>query len=380
MLIFEILTEQINFQYINMNTMTKKLVVLFMLAFCSMNLNAQSLEIKGSMKNVPDQTVVTLLDGMANKEVATATVVGGKFELKTTLASTGIYVVSFKGTKIQIPLFVGNDKLTMDGDLNTPKEIVYQGSPSQDVYQSYTKKLDPLFSAFNGSLGAAQTEKVATKQDSIGKQAELQLKAIIAEYVNLSKANNQSPVTTFFLLNMANIPAIKENLSVYYEALQGDAKKGAFAEVIEKFLQTAGLGKIGTVLPEFTQNDVNGKPLNLSSLRGKYVLVDFWASWCGPCRAENPNVVKTYNAFKNKNFTVLGVSLDQDKPRWLEAIKKDGLAWAHVSDLKYWNNEVAVQFGIQSIPASFLIDPNGVIIGRDLRGDDLVKALKAVIK
>jgi peroxiredoxin len=364
-----------------MNTMIKKTLVVAMLSICSMNLIAQSLEIKGSMKNVADQTVVTLLDGMANKEVATANVVGGKFELKTTIASTGIYVVSFKGTKTQIPLFVGNDKLTLEGDVNAPKEIVYQGSLSQDVYQSYMKKLDPLMSAYFGSLGAAQAEKNATKKDSISKQSELQSKAIIDEYVNVSKLNKQSPVSTFFLFQMANIfPAVKETLSDYYAVLEGDAKKGTFAEVIEKTLQTSGVGKVGTVLPEFTQNDVNGKPFKLSSLRGKYVLVDFWASWCGPCRAENPNVVKTYNAFKNKNFTVLGVSLDQDKPRWLEAIKKDGLNWSHVSDLKYWNNEVAVQFGIQSIPASFLIDPNGVIIGRDLRGDDLVKALKAVIK
>jgi hypothetical protein len=154
--------------------MIKKLVVFSMLAFCSINLMAQSLEITGNMKNVPDQTVVTLLDGMANKEVATATAVGGKFELKTTLANTGVYVVSFKGTKTQIPLFVGNDKLSMEGDVNAPKEIIYQGSPSQDIYQSYMKKLDPLMSAYFGSLGAVQAEKNATKKDSINKQSELQ--------------------------------------------------------------------------------------------------------------------------------------------------------------------------------------------------------------
>ena len=235
-----------------MYTMIKKLVVFSMLAFCSINLMAQSLEITGSMKNVPDQTVVTLLDGMANKEVATANVVGGKFELKTTLANTGIYVVSFKGTKTQIPLFVGNDKLSMEGDVNAPKEIVYQGSPSQDVYQSYMKKLDPLMSAYFGSLGAVQAEKNATKKDSVIKESALQSKTIIDEYVNLSKLNNQSPVSTFFLFQMANIfPAVKETLIDYYDALEGDAKKGTFADVIEKTLQTSGVGKMGTVLPEF---------------------------------------------------------------------------------------------------------------------------------
>jgi peroxiredoxin len=133
-------------------------------------------------------------------------------------------------------------------------------------------------------------------------------------------------------------------------------------------------------MPDFTQNDQNGKPVRLSSFKGKYVLVDFWASWCGPCRAENPNLVKAYNTFKSKNFTILSVSLDNNKDKWLEAIKKDVLTWTHVSDLKYWQNEVAVQFGIQSIPASFILDPTGKIIGRDLRGADLDTFLSKNLK
>ena len=137
---------------------------------------------------------------------------------------------------------------------------------------------------------------------------------------------------------------------------------------------------VGKEAPLFEMPDVNGRTISLASLRGKYVLVDFWASWCGPCRAENPNVVKAYNDFKSKNFTILSVSLDNSKDKWLEAIKKDGLTWTHVSDLKYWKNEVAVQFGIESIPASFILDPAGKIIARDLRGADLGAFLSKNLK
>ena len=136
----------------------------------------------------------------------------------------------------------------------------------------------------------------------------------------------------------------------------------------------------GKVAPDFSLPDTDGKPLSLSSLTGKYVLVDFWASWCGPCRAENPNVVKAYNEFKDKNFTILGVSLDKDKKPWLKAIKDDGLIWNQVSDLKYWNSAVVELYGIESIPFNVLVDPHGKVIASSLRGSDLQAKLKEVLK
>jgi peroxiredoxin len=122
---------------------------------------------------------------------------------------------------------------------------------------------------------------------------------------------------------------------------------------------------------EFSQADPAGKPVSLSSFRGKYVLVDFWASWCRPCRMENPNVVKAFNKFNNKNFTVLGISLDREKDPWIKAIEKDGLVWTQVSDLKFWENEVAQLYRVQGIPQNFLVDPNGKIVAKNLRGEAL---------
>jgi peroxiredoxin len=146
-------------------------------------------------------------------------------------------------------------------------------------------------------------------------------------------------------------------------------------------IQQAEATGIGSTAPDFTQNDVNGSPVTLSSFRGKYVLIDFWASWCGPCREENPNVVRTYKKYKDKNFTIIGVSLDRPEGRtaWLNAIKSDGLNWTQVSDLNFWSNKVAVQYFINEIPSNFLIDPKGKIIARNLRGEELDQKLAQVL-
>jgi peroxiredoxin len=162
--------------------------------------------------------------------------------------------------------------------------------------------------------------------------------------------------------------------------LKATALNTVYAAELRKIVFSEKIGAEGTMAVDFTQNDTANRPVSLSSFKGKYVLVDFWASWCRPCRIENPAVVAAYNEFKDKNFTVLGVSLDQSRDNWINAIHADNLTWSHVSDLKSWSNEVAQLYKIQGIPANMLLDPNGKIIARNLRGEDLHNKLKQLLQ
>ena len=259
------------------------------------------------------------------------------------------------------------------------------GSPSHTVYEKLAKNKaeqeERQSELLAGYSGYAKAKDSVNMKATMMKVAELRkdirekvYKPFVLEYAN------SSPVSLMALSAYAGY-AKSDEVELLFNKLSPEYKDLPSAKVILEKIEIAKNTSVGAMAPDFTQADTLGIPVSLSSFRGKYVLLDFWASWCVPCRAENPNVVKTFNHYRDKGFTVLSVSLDkpEQKDKWLKAIHDDKLTWTHVSDLRFWNNAVARQYDITAVPQSFLIGPDGKILARNLRGDALAKKMAELL-
>ncbi len=374
-------------------------VTLGLFIFFSCNFKQEGFHISGEVKNIPDGTklfleemaydnIVTLDTTQANKK--------GYFEFKGFVKHEGLYRIRFADNKY-IMLVMDEKpqriKITADTSVFLDHPYSYKGSPRSlqlqdlliDVSNRY-KTMRDVFARINDSINPVSD----SLRQSYGKQIQ-QLSNDARNYLIQYVDTVSSPtIGIFACYNFLNPEMDIEEFQKLSDRIQ---KNYSEVPMVKSFVENvASLQKQmnpngsrmytnGTELPDIEMTDANGNILKLSSLRGKYVLVDFWASWCGPCRAENPNIVKTYNEYKDKGFTVYSVSLDTDKDKWLKAIQKDQLTWKyHVSELKGWESKVVQQFGIEAIPANYLIDKQGKIIASDLRGAELDNILKQTIK
>jgi peroxiredoxin len=247
---------------------------------------------------------------------------------------------------------------------NLMKPENQKGSELNKEYSELYKKKDQ-----------AGMDRIEAEFDKLTASKNVKNKQYLAE-------NPSSPIAMFIFRQWAGYDINADEAEPIFLSLSEKLRSGPAGKEMAEKIEIAKKTGVGRMAMDFTQNDTLGNPVSLSSFKGKHVLIDFWASWCGPCRQENPNVVKAFNNYKDKGFTVLGVSLDQPnaKDKWMKAIHDDKLTWTQVSDLKYWKNEVAVQYGIQAIPQNYLIDPQGKIIGKNLRGEALNKKLEEIFK
>jgi peroxiredoxin len=315
----------------------------------------------------------------------------GTFTLRGRANEEGIYRLAIENGP-DVILVNDNNTIHVNIDVNDYRNYKVENSPASEslhkLFENYRSSDSALYLTFK-QIDSLQAQPGG---DSLVTGLKTKRDEQLASINNLIKTfvtHSESPAASFYALGLGSRTMKQEELKALADASS------------KKFPEHTGLAKIKSMLavkapsateannsyallnkpaPDLTMADVNGKPLSISNFRGKYVLVDFWASWCGPCRNENPNVVAAYNRFKDKNFTILGVSLDQDKAAWQQAIAKDGLTWNHMSDLKQWESEAVKAYGFEGIPFNVLIDPEGKIIASSLRGEELEKKLAEVLK
>jgi peroxiredoxin len=367
-------------------------LIIIILASCSSKNKQSNFSVYGTIENASNQKLLLQEIPFDGKDLITldSTTLSkeGKFNFNFISKVEGLYRLTIDNS---FEIVFINDEGNIEFKANTQQPTDYQIKGSNASTQltaflkDYRKKDSSLFSTLY-SLDALQKQN--GKDSTIAwlqKQRTSKINDLNQFVIQNIKSNN-TPAFIYYALGISiRSMEASQVLTLAKEAAERTKAQPLinFANSLQTQLQSASADTkiaVGSMAPDFTLNDPNGKAISLSSLRGKYVLVDFWASWCGPCRGENPNVVANYEKYKNKNFTVLGVSLDEDKGAWQEAIKNDKLNWQHVSDLKKWESIVVNLYHIEGIPYNVLIDPTGKIIATELRGAALGSTLASVLQ
>jgi len=308
----------------------------------------------------------------------------GSFATYLKINEPAFYRVNFAGRQIITLILTGKEtEVTLNADGNNPQGF-YEISGSYDT--DYKNQIDELMQSYQSQVRQLQQIQLQARADGDAEafqNAQLQLidlaKKTEKELKKLIRTASPS-LASLYGLQMIDVSQNVAFIDSIATELQAEMPKNIHVNNLLSQMSSTKSLAIGEIAPEISLPNPEGEIIKLSALRGKYVLIDFWAAWCGPCRRENPNVVRVYKKYKDKNFEILGVSLDRNRDKWLQAIEQDGLPWLHVSDLKYWKSEAAVAYQIRAIPATYLIDPDGRIIAKNLRGASLEAKLKELFE
>ncbi len=353
-------------------------ILIFALAAFSCQSAKDEYSIKGSIAGVDKGKVYLqkIVEGQP-KTVDSTNVTDGKFSFKGKMGIPEFRVLRLNDREYFAQFFLDNANITVAAKKDSLRATKITGSPTNDVFKAYAAEMDKLGKEMR-ELQEKYQNAMSTGNTDAENKAKIDYQAMIDNNKvftkNFIKEHSNSVVSAFILIQLAT-QFESNDVEDMVNKFTPEIEKSEYVVKLKELVQEQKKTAIGAVAPDFTMNDTEGKPVSLSSFKGKIVLVDFWASWCGPCRQENPNVVNLYKQYHSKGFEILGVSLDRAKEEWLKAIKDDNLTWTHVSDLQFWQNAAARLYGVNSIPQSFLLDKDGKIIGKSLRGDQLAKKL-----
>ena len=380
----------------------KKIALLAVTGFVSVMAIAQTpfdYKLNGQINDVKEPAKVAMIYVANGKRQSdTVELNKGKFAFKGQISSPvkAILVVlkSSDNPRMMLSIGYGGDVMGRDGrqvylDKGTItlkgdslKTATIKGSAAQRDFDELQKLRRPVVTKLE-AINKEMTNLNSKRESEEYKAAYANLLKTMKEFGPIEEAfiasHPDSWVSWHALTGKSIISDVKK-FEAQFNGMNASFRNSDEGKKLEEKIRKSYKTSMGAVAPEFAQNNLEGQPITLSSLRGKYVLIDFWASWCGPCRAENPHVKAAYEKFKDKNFEILAVSLDNKKDAWVQAIEKDGLPWLHVSDLLGWKNAVAEQYDVKAIPQNWLLDPNGVIIGQNMRGKDLEEKLASVLK
>lgn len=361
-----------------MRTTTILCSVLLLLTSCS---KKEQYTISGKIADTAQTTICLQQRVDGNwKVIDSTTLINGKFQFTGKVEVPEEYYLN-KNDRDKLMLFVENCPITVTANSALIGKAKVNGGRVQELYNNFKAE----FEKKDNALYALYNKSKAEQNPELKKQMEAQVDSLdqqLSKYQEQFMLDHASSPVAAYLLTQIQYGKSGEELGQLLSKLDVSLRENNSYKAMGKRVEALMKVAIGHKVPDFTQNDADGNPITFSSVYGKnkYTLVDFWASWCGSCRAENPAVVAAFQQFSSKGFGVFGVSLDKDKERWLKAIADDRLTWPHVSDLKGWSNETAKEYAVNSIPANFLVDQNGSIIGTNLRGEALMKKLKELLK